>query len=103
MTKKQKEQRETALAENGSTVCPVCGGSIYQYGTPQYAHRIGNTETNRKKYGAFFIDSAENGRYVCSLACNASVDVGKSKGNIMLVLADILTYEINRFSRGNDD
>ena len=96
MTKKQKEQRESALTENGSTICPVCKGSIYQYGTPQYAHKIGNTATNRKKYGSFFIDSQFNGAYVCSLACNASIDVGKSKGRILDTLADILIKEIGK-------
>ena len=64
----------------------------------QYAHRIGNTEVNRKKYGSFFIDSTYNGEMVCSLNCNASLDVGKSKGNQMDILADILIKEIADFT-----
>jgi hypothetical protein len=100
MTDAQREQREKALARSCG-VCPVCGGSIYQYGTPQYAHAIGNTEVNRKKYGSFFIDSTYNGELVCSLACNASIDVGKSKGKILDKLADILIKEINAFNGGN--
>lgn len=99
MTKKQVEQREKALARSCG-VCPVCGGSIYQYGTPQYGHAIGNTETNRKKYGSFFIDSTYNGCLCCSLECNSSIDVGKSKGKILEKLVDILTNEIRDFYKG---
>lgn len=99
MTQKQKEQRIKAY-ERTDSICPVCGGSIYQYGTPQYAHRIGNTETNRKKYGSFFIDSTYNGELVCSLDCNATLDVGKSTGRILETLTDILTKEIKSFYGG---
>lgn len=99
MTQKQKEQRIKAY-ERTDSICPVCGGSIYQYGTPQYAHRIGNTETNRKKYGSFFVDSTYNGELVCSLDCNASLDVGKSTGRILETLTDILTKEIKSFYGG---
>lgn len=100
MTDKQREQRERAYMRSCG-VCAACGGSIYQYGTPQYAHAIGNTEVNRKKYGSFFIDSTYNGCLVCSLGCNASVDVGKSKGKILDKLADILLKEINDFNGGS--
>jgi hypothetical protein len=99
MTEKQKEQRIKAY-ERTDSICPACGGSIYQFGTPQYAHAIGNTESNRKKYGSFFIDSTYNGCLVCSLECNADVDVGKSPGRIMEKLVEILTNEIRDFYRG---
>lgn len=99
MTEKQKEQRIKAY-ERTDSICPACGGSIYQYGTPQYAHAIANTENNRKKYGSFFIDSTYNGCLVCSLECNADVDVGKSPGRIMEKLVEILTNEIRDFYRG---
>lgn len=99
MTEKQKEQRIKAY-ERTDYICPVCGGSIYQYGTPQYAHAIGNIDSNRKKYGSFFIDSTYNGCLVCSLECNADVDVGKSPGRIMEKLVEILTNEIRDFYRG---
>lgn len=98
MTKKQTEQRLNAL-ERSNGVCAVCGKPLI-YGQGQYAHRIGNTETNRSKYGSFFIDSEFNGEYVCCLSCNATVDVGKSQGEQMKVLCDILTKEINKFYRG---
>lgn len=99
MTDAQREQREKALARSCG-VCPVCG-KLLRAGQIQYAHAIGNTEVNRKKYGSFFIDSTYNGELVCSLACNASIDVGKSKGKILDKLADILIKEINAFNGGN--
>lgn len=98
MTDKQREQREKAM-ERSLGVCAVCGKPLRE-GAVQYAHAIGNTEVNRKKYGSFFIDSTYNGSPVCSLSCNASVDVGKSKGRILEKLVDILTNEIKDFNRG---
>lgn len=98
MTKKQKEQRERASVR-AMGFCAVCGKPLAE-GQAQYAHKIGNTETNRKKYGSFFIDSTFNGELVCSLDCNASLDVGKSAGRILETLTDILTKEIKSFYRG---
>lgn len=95
MTDKQVEQREKAL-ERSCGVCAVCGKPLNQ-GQMQYAHRIGNTEVNRKLYGSFFIDSTYNGELVCSLFCNATLDVGKSKGKILDTLADILVKEMKDF------
>lgn len=95
MTGEQRLQREQAL-ERSCGVCYICGKPLKD-GQMQYAHRIGNTEVNRKKYGSFFIDSTYNGELVCSLGCNASVDVGKSKGKILDTLADILLKEMRDF------
>lgn len=98
MTEKQKNQREKALQKSGG-VCAVCGKSLYNtYG--QFAHAIGNTVVNRKKYGTFFIDSAFNGAYVCSLECNKKIDVGKSPEKIFAKLADILASEMKAFMGG---
>lgn len=95
MTEKQKNQREKALEKSGG-VCAVCGKSLYNtHG--QFAHAIGNTVVNRKKYGTFFIDSAFNGAYVCSLECNKKVDVGKSPEKIFAKLADIFVSEMKAF------
>ena len=99
MNDKQREQRERAYTRSCG-VCAVCGKPLSE-GQMQYAHAIGNTEVNRKKYGSFFIDSTYNGCLVCSLSCNASVDVGKSKGKILDKLADILLKEINDFNGGS--
>jgi hypothetical protein len=98
MTEKQREQREKALCRSNG-LCPVCKKPLAQ-GQMQYAHKIGNTEVNRKKYGSFFIDSTYNGELVCSLGCNASIDVGKSKGRILDTLADILIKEMKDFHGG---
>lgn len=98
MTDKQIEQREKAL-ERSCGFCAVCGKPL-KSGQMQYAHKIGNTETNRKLYGSFFIDSTYNGELVCSLSCNATVDVGKSKGKILDTLADILLKEMADFRGG---
>lgn len=92
MTDAQREQREKAI-ERSAGYCAVCGKPL-KFGSMQYAHAIGNTEVNRKKYGSFFIDSTYNGEMVCSLECNAKVDVGKSRGRILDKLADILIKEI---------
>lgn len=99
MTKQQIEQRQKAFARSYG-VCAVCGKALSS-GQMQYAHAIGNTKTNREKYGSFFIDSTYNGSLVCSLECNAKVDVGKSKGKILAKLADILTAEIKDFYKKN--
>ena len=98
MTERQTEQREKAF-ERSLGVCAVCGKQLME-GAMQYAHAIGNTESNRKKYGSFFIDSTYNGCLVCSLECNADVDVGKSPGRVMEKLIEILTNEIRDFYRG---
>lgn len=97
MTKKKIEQREQAIARSHG-ICAICGGSIYQYGTPQYAHKIANTEYFRKMYGSFVIDSTINGEMVCSLSCNQAVNIGYNKGEVLKLLADIVMYEMRRFN-----
>lgn len=97
MNERQKKQRIEAM-ERSMGVCAVCGKSLNN--GFQYGHKIGNTETNRKLYGSFFIDSTFNGEMVCSLECNAKLDVGKSKGKQLEVLSDILIKEIKRFYGG---
>lgn len=91
MTDAQKEQREKALARSCG-VCEICGKPLYS-NAMQGAHRIGNTIINRNKYGSFFIDSKWDILYTCSLECNAKADVGKSIGNQLRVLAEILIKE----------
>lgn len=94
MNQKQIDQRERAFARSGM-MCAVCGKPLTSIDSqPQYAHRLGNTETNRKLYGSFFIDSTFNGEYVCSLACNQKLDVGKTPRKVLDTLCDILIKEI---------
>ena len=97
MTEKQLKQRRDAYqVSNG--ICAVCGKPLSS-GQMQYAHAIGNTKTNREKYGSFFVDSVFNGCLVCSLECNAKIDVGKSQRKILHKLADILIKEIKNFNK----
>ena len=76
MNEKQINQRKYALAVSGG-VCEVCGRPLID-GQSQGAHRIGNTQLNRKLYGDIVIDSPLNMGYVCSLACNASLDISQN-------------------------
>lgn len=100
MTKSEREQREGAL-ELSNSICPVCKGSIYQYGTPQFAHKLANTETNRKKYGTFFMNSRLIGVYTCSLGCNHLVQINNNPREILKLLADIVMDEIRQFENEN--
>lgn len=98
MNREQKEQRELALMLSGG-VCAVCGKPLNQ-GAPQYAHKIANTQTNRKKYGSFIIDSVMNGAYVCSLGCNQAMNIGFNRGEVLKLIADITMFEMRKFKNG---
>lgn len=98
MNEREKEQRIKSLNRNCG-ICPVCGGSIYQNGTPQYAHKIANTKANREKYGWYFIDHPLNGEMVCSLSCNQSMNIGMNKGKCLELLVDIILKEIKEFCK----
>jgi len=91
MNEKQKEQRYEAL-ERCRGFCKICGKPL-STGAGQYAHKIANKKMWREKYGSFFIDNTLNGEYVCSLKCNAKVDVGSSIGKHLEILAEILIGE----------
>jgi hypothetical protein len=62
----------------------------------QGAHRIGNREIYRKKYGSWVIDSPSNLVIVDCLSCNNSVDVGSSYGKHLEIIADILISEYEK-------
>jgi len=70
MTEREKLE-ELYLEYNYS--CFVCGARA-----TQRAHIIGNTKANRKKYGPEVIDNPLDWLPVCSLACNALVDIGSN-------------------------
>lgn len=97
MTDAERKQREESL-ENNPAICPVCGGSIYQYGTPQYAHKLADTITNHKKYGSFVMNHHLVGVYTCSLECNHLVQINNDKGKILQLLADIVLDEMRKFN-----
>ncbi len=95
MTEKQKEQRQYALATSGG-VCEVCNKPLKD-GQMQGAHRIGNTKLNRAKYGDFVIDHKLNLGYVCSLKCNASLDISKNQGKVFSLCQKIYTSEVQKY------
>ena len=86
------EQRKKAL-QTSNGFCPICHKPLT---TMQGAHRIGNREIYRKKYGSWVIDHPSNIVIVDNLKCNASCDVGSSYGNHLEVIADILIYEYKK-------
>lgn len=95
MTEKQKEQRKYALAISGG-VCEVCKKPLTD-GQAQGAHRIGNTKLNRAKYGDFVLDHKYNIAYVCSLKCNASLDISKNQGEVFNLCKKIYASECQKY------
>lgn len=74
-------------------MCAVCGKPIER---PQFAHRIANTTTNRKKWGSFIIDHPENGEFVCSLRCNDILNIGYRKGDCLRLIKRIIDTELEK-------
>ena len=95
MTETQEEQRRKALSLSAG-ICPSCGGNIYQYGTPQYAHKLSNSKKNRSKYGSFVIDHFLNGEFVCCLKCNDKLLIDNNPREILKLLMDIILYEARK-------
>lgn len=91
MEQRQIEQRIEAVRRSFG-VCSVCGKPLSE-GQSQYAHKIPQKEMFIRKYGTWIIDHTLNGKMVCSLGCNVSVDVGSSYGNHLDVISDILIAE----------
>jgi 5-methylcytosine-specific restriction endonuclease McrA len=81
MTERQsfdmQEQRQEIFRRDGYT-CQNCGGSIYQFGNPQLAHRISQGVANIKRYGKAVIHHPLNMASVCSLRCNDAQNIGFS-------------------------
>lgn len=97
MTEAQIEQRRHALATSGG-VCEVCGKPLSD-GQPQGAHRIGNTKENRAKYGSFVIDHKYNMGFVCSLKCNAALDISKDTGAVIRLCEWIYYKEAEKYKK----
>jgi len=95
MTEAEKAQRRYALAISGG-VCEVCGAPLND-GQPQGAHRIGNTQANREKYGALVIDHPLNIGYTCSLRCNAALDISKDPGACIRLCKKIYEREALKY------
>ena len=95
MTEAQQEQRRYALAVSGG-VCEVCGKPLNE-GQPQGAHRIGNTQANRSKYGSFVIDHRYNIGMTCSLKCNGKLDISHDTGAVIELCRRIYEAESSRY------
>lgn len=98
MTEAEKAQRRYALAISGG-VCEVCGKTLTT-STWQGAHRIANTQANRKKWGDFIIDHPLNIAIVCSLKCNQECNIGYDEGACLNLVKLIVTKELRRFPEG---
>lgn len=96
MNEAQKEQRMRALATSGG-VCEVCGKTLTQ-STWQGAHRIANTEANRKKWGSWIIDAPENIAIVCSLKCNQACNIGYNPGRCLEIAEKVLKREKQKWN-----
>ena len=91
MNEAEKEQRMMALAKSGG-VCEICGRTLTP-STWQGAHRIANTEANRKKWGSWIIDAPENIAIVCSLKCNHICNVGYTPAECLEIAEKVLKRE----------
>ena len=98
MTEAEKWQRQRALASCGG-VCEVCSKTLTT-STWQGAHRIANTQANRKKWGDFIIDHPLNIAIVCSLKCNQVCNIGYDEGACLRLAQKIIQQELRRFPEG---
>lgn len=96
MTDQQKNQRITALSRCGG-VCEVCGKPLGVHA--QGAHKIANTEANRKKWGSWIIDSPLNIAMVCSLKCNDACNIGNDTGACLDLVIDIVKESALNFTK----
>ena len=68
--------------------CQSCGKPILS-GVPQLAHRIGQTKANLKLYGKEFIHHPLNMASVCSLRCNANLDISRNPAEVAKLIEAI--------------
>ena len=95
MTRAERMQRAERLAVCGG-VCEVCGKQLTPT-TWQGAHRIANTDSNRKKWGSWVIDHPLNIKIVCSLACNHVCNIGYNPGECLRLVREIVEKELKKF------
>lgn len=95
MTPAEQMQRQERLAMCGG-VCEVCGKTLTP-STWQGAHRIANTEANRRKWGSWVIDHPLNIKIVCSLACNHICNIGYNPGECLRLVREIVEKELRKF------
>ena len=73
MSSTQSNQRAIAMATCDGR-CAICGKPL-NTANAQAAHRIANTQANRRKWGALVIDHPLNVAMVCSLKCNDACNI----------------------------
>lgn len=95
MTEQQKQQRQYALATSCG-VCAVCGKPLHTVNA-QGAHRIANTQANRRKWGALVIDHPLNVAMVCSLKCNDACNIGYRPNEALRLAFTILGVEMRKY------
>ena len=88
-------EKKTKLFKRDGYRCQACGGSIYQYGTPQLGHRIKANEMYLRKYGKDVIYADDNMASTCCLKCNGAVDLGHKTKLIEDLVKKILDKEVN--------
>jgi hypothetical protein len=76
------------LFERDDWTCCVCGRPI-NLGTPQLAHRIGQRKQFIKLYGREVIHHPLNLASVCSLECNAVVDISNRPAEVARLVDEI--------------
>jgi 5-methylcytosine-specific restriction endonuclease McrA len=81
------------LFDRDNWTCQICGEPILLYGTPQAAHKIKQAKHFIQKYGRDIIHHPENIKSVCSLECNAKVDLGNNWAEIA-ELAERIKYMV---------
>ena len=98
MTERQRfdmqEQRQEIFRRDEYT-CQACGESIYRFGNPQIAHKIGQGAANVKRYSKEVIHHPLNMESVCSLRCNDAMNIGQ-KTKEADALAEKIKQEISK-------
>ena len=95
MSSTQSNQRAIALTTCGG-VCAVCG-KLLDWSTAQGAHRIANTQANRKKWGSLIIDHPLNVAMVCGLKCNDACNIGYRPYEALRLAFTILCAEMRKY------
>lgn len=75
------------LADAQGWRCAWCGGDLST--GLQLAHRIPQTKANLRSYGAEIIHNRRNLGAVCSLACNAALNIGGDPGAVARLVESI--------------
>ena len=77
--------------------CCVCGEPLHIHSTPQLAHRVAQTKSRLEKYGTSVMHNGLNLVPVCSLRCNARVNIGNQT-----LVAHALLDRIIRITTGRE-